>query len=178
MTPGTPRRLTRTDYQTLAELRYLLRCFTAFSTTAARQCGLTGQQHQALLAVKGAAYERLSVGELAERLQLRHHSTVGLIDRLVARGLLRRHDDRGDRRRVIVAVTSLGERRLARLSRAHREELRRLTPMLRSLLARLGSSASGRAATARAAQPKGSHALAARRHARRPGRGAPRPSSS
>lgn len=138
MSPGRPRRLAAADYQTLAELRYLLRSFTSFSTTAARRSGLTAQQHQALLAVKGSAQERLSVGQLAERLQLRHHSTVGLIDRLVARGLLRRHPDRGDRRRVIVAVTPRGERRLARLTRAHREELRRLAPMLRSLLSRLG----------------------------------------
>jgi len=141
MKSGTPRSLTRADYRTLAELRYLLRRFTSFSTTAARQAGLTAQQHQALLAVKAAAGERLRVGELAERLQLRHHSTVGLIDRLVARGLLRRHVDRGDRRRVMVAVTPRGQRCLAQLSRTHREELRRLAPMLRSLLTRLGESA-------------------------------------
>jgi DNA-binding MarR family transcriptional regulator len=122
----------------LAQLRYLLRRLAAFSEAAARGAGLTSQQHQALLAVRGfAGPGRISVGELAERLQLRHHSTVGLIDRLAARGLLRRHYDRRDRRRVLLAVTPRGQVRLTRLARAHREELARLAPLLRSLLARL-----------------------------------------
>jgi DNA-binding MarR family transcriptional regulator len=135
---STARSLTRTDYRRLAELRYLLRCFTAFSAAAARHAGLTAQQHQALLAVKGSPAQRLSVGELAERLQLRHHSSVGLADRLVRGGLLHRRHDRTDQRRVILTLTRRGERCLARLSRAHREELRRLAPMLRSLLGHFG----------------------------------------
>ncbi len=134
------RRLSRADYQALAQLRYLLRSFAAFSEAAARHAGLTAQQHQALLAVKGfAGRGRMSVGELAERLQLRHHSAVGLVDRLAARGLLRRHYDRADRRRVLLGVTPRGQAHLALLSRAHREELARLAPLLRPLLERMAA---------------------------------------
>jgi DNA-binding MarR family transcriptional regulator len=138
MARRAPSRLSNADYQLLAQLRYLLRRFAAFSEAAARRAGLSAQQHQALLAVRGfPGRARVSVGELAERLQLRHHSAVGLIDRLAARGLLRRHYDRRDRRRVLVTLTPRGQARLARLSRAHREELARLAPLLRALLGRL-----------------------------------------
>lgn len=127
-----------TDYQLLAEFRYQLRCFLAFSERAAAGAGLTPQQHQALLAVKGfPGRDRASVGELAERLQLRHHSAVGLVDRLAQRGLLRRERSRDDARRVLLAVTARGQRLLARLSAAHRDELRRLRPHLAGLLERL-----------------------------------------
>ena len=130
------------DYRTLAELRYLLRCFATFSAAAARAAGLTGQQHQALLAIKGfPGRERLTIGELAERLQLRHHSAVGLVDRLAARGLLVRRLDRRDRRRVMVQLTARAQGLLAALTRVHREELRRLAPLLRALLKRLGQRA-------------------------------------
>lgn len=138
MARRAPSRLSNADYQLLAQLRYLLRRFAAFSEAAARRAGLSAQQHQALLAVRGfPGRARVSVGELAERLQLRHHSAVGLIDRLAARGLLRRHYDRRDGRRVLVTLTPRGQARLARLSRAHREELARLAPLLRALLGRL-----------------------------------------
>lgn len=138
MVRSAPSRLSNADYQLLAQLRYLLRRFAAFSEAAARRAGLSAQQHQALLAVRGfPGRARVSVGELAERLQLRHHSAVGLIDRLAARGLLRRHYDRRDRRRVLVTLTPRGQARLARLSRAHRAELARLAPLLRALLGRL-----------------------------------------
>jgi DNA-binding MarR family transcriptional regulator len=138
MGESTSRRLTHADYQALAQLRYLLRRFAAFSEAAARDAGLTAQQHQALLAVKGfPGRTPVSVGQLAERLQLRHHSAVGLVDRLAARGLLRRHFDHADRRRVLLTVTPRGRAHLARLSRAHRQELARLAPMLQSLLRRL-----------------------------------------
>jgi DNA-binding MarR family transcriptional regulator len=139
MVPRARSRLNGADYQMLAQLRYLLRRFAAFSEAAARGAGLTSQQHQALLAVRGfPGPTRISVGGLAERLQLRHHSAVGLVDRLAARGLLRRHYDGRDRRRVLLTLTPRGQARLALLSRAHREELARLAPLLRSLLGRLG----------------------------------------
>jgi DNA-binding MarR family transcriptional regulator len=139
MRRSASRRLSRADYQALAQLRYLLRRFAAFSEAAARRAGLTAQQHQALLAVRGfPGRSRVSVGELAQRLQLRHHSAVGLVDRLAARGLLRRHYDRADRRRVLLSVTPRGQAHLARLSRSHREELARLAPLLHSLLKRVG----------------------------------------
>jgi DNA-binding MarR family transcriptional regulator len=139
MSRSASRRLTHADYQALAQLRYLLRRFAAFSEAAARRAGLTAQQHQALLAVRGfPGRARASVGELAERLQLRHHSAVGLVDRLAVRGLLRRHYDRADRRRVLLTVTPRGQAHLARLSRAHRAELARLAPLLQSVLKRVG----------------------------------------
>jgi DNA-binding MarR family transcriptional regulator len=131
--------LTRRDYETLAEFRYLLRRFTAFSEQAARAARLAPQQHQALLAVKGYPGGRAaSIGDLAERLGIRHHSAVGLVDRLVSRGYLLRHEDRRDRRRAFLSLTASGERALAGLSAAHRRELRRVAPLLKSLLRRLG----------------------------------------
>ena len=135
-TPGGRRRsLTKRDYESLAEFRYLLRQFGAFSEAAARRGGLTAQQHQALLAVKGfPGREAVTVGELAERLNLKHHSVVGLVDRLSARGLIQRRHDEADRRRVMIVLTAQAETLLLDLSLAHRDELRRLAPLLRNLL--------------------------------------------
>ncbi len=130
--------LTQADYETLSELRYLMRRFAAFSEAAAREAGLTPQQHQALLAIKGfPGAARATIGDLAERLNVRHHSVVGLVDRLVSRGLLRRRLDPSDRRRVRVGLTGKSRELLASLSRTHRDELRRLAPLLRELLERL-----------------------------------------
>ena len=126
------------DYRTLAEFRYLLRQFLAFSEDAALRSGLTPQQHQALLAIKGfPGRDRVTVGELAERLGIRHHSAVGLVDRLAARALVRRQVDSADRRQVRIELTQQAEKRLARLSLAHRDELRRLSPLLRAVLKQL-----------------------------------------
>lgn len=136
---GGTTRLSTADYRTLAQFRYLLRSFAAFSEEAAVGAGLTAQQHQALLAIKGfPGRDRATVGELAERLGLRHHSAVGLVDRLAARGLVRREVDPADRRQVLIRLTRRAEALLARLSLAHREELRRLAPLLRMLLDQLG----------------------------------------
>jgi DNA-binding MarR family transcriptional regulator len=143
--PTVPRRqqsLQKADYETLSELRYLMRRFAAFSEAAARSSGLTPQQHQALLAIKGfPGHERATIGELAERLNVRHHSVVGLVDRLVSKGLLRRFPDTRDRRRVRVGLTSKSQTLLAGLSRVHRDQLRRLAPLLRTLLTRLEGEA-------------------------------------
>jgi DNA-binding MarR family transcriptional regulator len=124
------------DYRLLGHFRHLLREFLAFSERAARAGGLTPQQHQALLALKGTDGPA-TVGYLAERLAIRHHSAVGLADRLTKAGLVRRKCDPVDRRRVSLALTAAAERKLARLSAAHAEELRRLAPTLREILARL-----------------------------------------
>ncbi len=100
--------------------------------------GLTPQQHQALLHIKGfPGRERVSIGELAERLQLRHHSTVGLVDRLESLGLVARESGRRDRRQVFVELTEAGAAVLERLSAAHRDELRRIGPELLALLKQL-----------------------------------------
>jgi DNA-binding MarR family transcriptional regulator len=131
-----PRRhIAKSHYEALAALRYALRRFLSFSQQAARGAGLTPQQHQALLAVKGfPGRDFVSVGELAERLQLRHHSAVGHIDRLAERNLLRRTPSRVDRRRVEVRLTARGEKVVERLSAVHLRELRQLAPELHHLI--------------------------------------------
>lgn len=123
------------DYERLAEFRYLLRRFLVFSEDAAEEAGLTAQQHQALLAIKGhRGPQLLTTGALAERLAIRPHSAVGLIDRLEAKALVRRRGASGDRRQVLIEATREAENLLRRLSVAHRDELRRLAPLLRKLL--------------------------------------------
>ena len=130
--------MTQAHYAALAGFRYALRRFLAFSERAARQAGLTPRQHQGLLAIKGfPPGHPVTVGALAERLQVRHHSAVGLVDRLHADRLIVREPGRDDRRRVHLRVTRRGEAVLARLSRTHRAELRRLGPELEQLLRRL-----------------------------------------
>ena len=129
------RPLTKRDYETLASFRYALRCFLHFSEEAAGEAGLSSQQHQALLAIRGFPdRESVTVGELAERLQIRHHSAVGLIDRLVSSNLVEREPSSEDRRSVFIRLTELGEQTLEQLTSAHRDELRRTGPKLRALL--------------------------------------------
>ena len=126
------------EYEVLAAFRYALRQFMHFSEEAALSMGLTPQQHQALLAVKGfPGRDRVTIGELAERLQIKHHSAVGLVNRLVTQGLMVREADEQDRRQVFVSVTDYGEDVLAKLSVAHREELNRIGPHLNQLFRRL-----------------------------------------
>lgn len=128
--------ITKAHYELLAELRHALRRFQRFSREAARATGLTPQQHQALLAIKGfPGRDYVSMGELAGRLQVRHHSAVGLVDRLVRRGLVRRAPSAADRRRVEVRLSLKGEAKIERLSAEHLRELRQLGPGIRSLLA-------------------------------------------
>lgn len=131
-------KITKTDYEALAALRYRLRQFLHFSEEAAHAVGLTPQQHQALLAIKGfPSRDRMTVGELAERLQIRHQSAVGLADRLAANNLVRRKTNAGDRRRVNLALTAYGEKVLENLSASHRAQLRRIGPEIETLLKRL-----------------------------------------
>jgi DNA-binding MarR family transcriptional regulator len=127
------------DYRLLAAFRHALRRFLRFSEAAAAEQGLTPQQHQALLAIRGAGSAgRLGVGGLAEQLQIRPHSAVGLASRLEALGLVRREAGTDDARHVLLALTPAAERLLERLSRTHRDELRLVSPALRELLALLG----------------------------------------
>ena len=126
--------LRKADYETLATFRYLLRRFIHFSEEAAKAINITPQQHQALLAIKGFPQrDHVTIGELAERLQLRHHSVVGLVDRLENEKLVMRKVGR-DRREVLVELTEKGERVLADLSHIHRAELKKLGPRLKLLL--------------------------------------------
>lgn len=141
--PARPR-LDRDAYQTLADFRYLLRRFLAFSQDAAKRAGLSPRHHQALLALKGFPGDRAAtIGDLAERLGIRHHSAVELADRLAAAGLIERRHDAEDRRRVLLNPTAAAERRLRHLSAAHLEELHRLRPALLAILDRIGSPSPG-----------------------------------
>jgi DNA-binding MarR family transcriptional regulator len=126
------------DFEALAAFRYALRQFLRFSEQAARGQGLTPQQHQALLAIRGFPGGRITIGELAERLQVRHHSAVGMVDRLTARGLASRAPDDDDRRKVHIVLSARGATSLAALAAVHRDELRRLGPQLKSLLDQMG----------------------------------------
>jgi len=123
------------QYQSLAEFRYQLRRFLHFSEQAARSVGLEPQQHQLLLALKGLPQGRpATVGELAERLQIQHHSTVELINRMVEKNFLERSRDESDQRKVIIHLTPYGEEILRKLSLLHRTELRSSGPeLVRSL---------------------------------------------
>ena len=126
------------DYQTLAAFRYALRKFLRFSEEAARRAGITPQQYVAMIAVRGfPERDRLTVSELAERLQLRHHSAVGLIDRMVAQGLMVRQPGGDDRRQVFVTLTPRGAELLEPLAAAHRDQLQRIGGDLRQVLERL-----------------------------------------
>src|ERR1044071_6088181 len=130
------RSLDQWDYQRLAEFRYQLRGFLKFSERAASKMGLHPQKHQALLAIKGAPGEHVTIGILAERLGIRHNSAVELIDRLIISGLVERRHNPKDHREVLIDLTKRAERMLTRLSLAHRDELRKLAPLLIGLLAR------------------------------------------
>jgi DNA-binding MarR family transcriptional regulator len=130
--------LSKREYETLASFRYLLRRFLRFSEAAAAEAGLTASQHQALLAIQGyPGSGKVMVSELAERLQIEHHSAVGLADRLEARGLVRRETGSSDRRCVYLSLTPEGLGFLDGLSRAHRRELKRIAPELLEVLGRL-----------------------------------------
>ena len=119
----------KNDYETLAEFRHVLRCFLHFSENAAEAAGLTQQQHQALLSIIGfPGREQVTIGELAERLQIRHHSAVGLADRLEEQGLVQRIPNIQDKRQVFIGLTDKGIGILESLTHAHSEELRHLGP--------------------------------------------------
>src|SRR5918911_2341294 len=113
------------NFKAMAELRYQIRRFLRFSENAARQAGIEPQQHQLLLAVKGLPDgAKPTIGVLAERMQLQHHSTVELVDRLVDRGFLCRLRSTDDRRHVLVKLTHAGEEFLKSLSLHHLQELK------------------------------------------------------
>lgn len=130
-------RLISADYESLAEMRYQIRRYLHFSEEASRNAGLEPRQYQLLLAIKGLPKDvRPRIGELAERLQIQHHSTVELVNRLSAGGYVRRHRANDDRREVLLALTPRGERVLRKLFLHHRAELRESGPALVAALRR------------------------------------------
>jgi DNA-binding MarR family transcriptional regulator len=125
------------DYRALADFRAGLRRFLRFSEDAARDAGLTPQQHQLLVAVRGhAGPEPPTIGEIAGALQIKHHSVVGLVDRMSEGGYVRRVGSTVDSRRVHVVITPAGEEMLQTLTAAHRQEHRQLADVVRQLIDR------------------------------------------
>lgn len=115
------------EYQEQAAFRHALRRFLHFSEEQARKHGVTPQQHIVLLSIRGEPeYPRVTVGNVAEAMQMRHHSASLLVDRCVKRGLLLREEDPEDRRRVMLSLTTEGQKLLDAITRANREELRAL----------------------------------------------------
>ena len=123
--------MTNDDIRTLADFRLVLRRFQSFSEQAAEARGLTSQQYQALLAIKGeSGAAPFTVTLLAQRLLIKHNSAVGLVDRMEQLGLVTRRPSALDRRSVVIEVTARGESEFRRLAKAHRRELQRIAPEL------------------------------------------------
>ena len=124
-------RITSADYRSLAELRHQIRRFLHFSERAARNAGLEPRQHQLLLALKGLPEgTRPRVAEIAGRMQIQHHSAVELVNRLAARGFVRREHGGSDRREVFIRLTPTAHSVLRNLSVQHKRELSLAGPAL------------------------------------------------
>ena len=135
------KRLSKAEYEALSNFRYAVRQFLGFSESAAEAAGLTANQHQALLAIKGfPGRDHVTNGELAERLRIKHHSAVGLVNRLEILNLVYRKQSAADRRQIYIALTESGEKLLELLTIAHRVELKNLVPHLRVILESLKHS--------------------------------------
>jgi DNA-binding MarR family transcriptional regulator len=130
--------LTTKDYAQLAAFRYALRAFLRFSEDAAAGAGLTAQQYQAMLVLRGCPDdERVSINDLAMQLLIKHNSAVGLVDRLEQEGWVAREPSSRDRRKVELHLTQRGRQVLARLAAAHRRELQRIGPTVQRFFAEL-----------------------------------------
>jgi DNA-binding MarR family transcriptional regulator len=141
------------DYQSLGEFRRAIREFLAFSEESARERGVTSQQHQALLAIKAhTGPEPMSIGELADCLLIKNHSAVGLVARLVERGLVRRRPSEADRRRVLLELEPQGDEIVALISRNNLGKLAGAARSLRRVLALLKRIESNQTAKAGAAE--------------------------
>jgi DNA-binding MarR family transcriptional regulator len=137
------RQLTCEDYENLLAFRASLRRFLHWSETKAREAGLTPAQHQLLLAIKGhRGVQGPAVVDLAGYLLLRHHSTVELVNRAEAAGLVERSGDDIDGRVTRVRLTAEGEQRLSQLTPVHLDELENLAPVLDQLVAQWESRGS------------------------------------
>jgi len=123
----------KNKYEALADFRHALRRFFAFSEQAADAAGLSPRQYQALLAIMGARSD-LGIGEVAERLMIRHHTAVELVNRLESNDFVSRIKDREDARRVYVKPTAKAERLMEGLASAHLLELKGIRPVLQQLL--------------------------------------------
>jgi DNA-binding MarR family transcriptional regulator len=129
------------DYEALASFRYAMRKFLRFSKEElAARAKLTPEQYEALLAIRAFAPKRgLTIGELSERLQVKHHTAISLVDKLAARNLIVRRPSTDDRRVVCVQLTRKGRGMLASVAAIHRRELKTRSPEMIDALIRLRS---------------------------------------
>jgi DNA-binding MarR family transcriptional regulator len=124
-------KISNADYRSLAALRFEIRKFLAFSEQAARRVGIEPQQHQLLLVVRGlSADARPTIRSAADRLCVKHHTAVALVDKLERRGLLARERGSEDKREVLLSLTPAGDALLHELSALHREQLRTVGPAM------------------------------------------------
>ncbi|HET7185677.1 MAG TPA: MarR family transcriptional regulator [Terriglobales bacterium] len=131
----SPRGILYPNYKLMAEFRYQIRRFLRFSEDTARGGGLEPQQYQLMLTLKSMDPEvPPRIGAVAERLQIQHHSTVELVDRLVRRALIRRRRSDSDRREVMLELTPRGDKVLHELALRHWVEYRDMAPGLISAL--------------------------------------------
>lgn len=120
------------DFEALSEFRYQMRRFLKFSEDAAQSVGLTPLQYLALLHIKGyPGQDSVTVGQLAERLQMKHHGAVALVSRCEQAGLVSRTQGREDRRQVMVGLTALGESQVRHVAELHRNELKSLSKVFK-----------------------------------------------
>jgi len=134
------RAVSKADYEHLAAFRNALREFLHFSEEAALAAGVPPQQHQAMLVIRGTSgADFLTVGELAAHLKIKHHSAVGLANRMEAERLIAKSHDPRDRRQVLLRLTPRGNRILEKLTAAHKAELVRIGPVLRNIFIHLKS---------------------------------------
>ena len=128
------------DFETLAAFRYQIRKFLRFSKDLLYSEDLTPDQYQALLAIRASSSKgQLSIRDLAEQLQVRHHSTVGIVDQLVLRNAVVRVVAPSDRRKILLTLTEKGEELIQRLAPPHHGELARLSPEMIQILQRLAA---------------------------------------
>ena len=129
--------LSDADYVALASFRHAIRRFQAFSEEKAVEVGVTPQQHQALLAIRGCGSDQATVGYVAERLIMKPHSATGLVNRLEGLGLITREVASKDRRRAVLHLTPKAYALLDALSAVHREEVQRMRPVFAEIFAQL-----------------------------------------
>jgi DNA-binding MarR family transcriptional regulator len=156
------KKLTLSDYQALAEFRYQIRRFLHFSEQVIKEAGLERGQYQLMLAIKGMPPSvRPRIRELANRMQIRHHSAVELINRLETGGFVHRTRAQDDRREVLLALTPKGEKILGELALHHHDELRSAGPELVTALRRIMREGT-ESAPPRAGSPPRSHSADSR----------------
>jgi DNA-binding MarR family transcriptional regulator len=136
---GVIPKLVADDYEALANFRYAMRKFLSFSKrTLKAEAQLTPEQYEVLLALKACSAENgFTISDLSERLQVRHHSAVSLVDRLEDTGLIRRRQGATDRRQVFLQLTTKGSQLLAKVAALHRNEMRVRSPEMIEALVRL-----------------------------------------